>query len=129
MANTRIFSDIDLTFIPHPATKDLVAKYDAQAVKNSIKNLVLTRHFERPFRSDIGSNVYNLLFELPSPATVVVLVSEITNTIRNYEPRVGELEVNVAFSFDNNEVIISVTFTIVNTTAPITLEFTLDRTR
>jgi phage baseplate assembly protein W len=127
--STRVFSDIDLSFEPHPATKDLLVKYDSNSVKNSIKNLVMTKYYERPFRSDIGSGTYNLMFELPSPALVAVLTTDITNTIRNFEPRVGELSVNIGFSPDNYLVNVAVIFTIVNTTAPITLEFSLDRTR
>ena len=61
--NTRNFSDIDLTFIANPVTGDLSKKYDENAVKQSIKNLVMTRNYERPFNSSIGSQIYNVLFE------------------------------------------------------------------
>lgn len=125
----KIFSDIDFSFSKHPVTGDIFAKYNEQAVKNSIKNLILTRHYERPFRSQIGSNVNNLLFELASPALAAVLKQEIINLIRNFEPRVGDLDVSVTFSYDNNYAYVTIIFTIVGTIQPITVEFTLDRTR
>ena len=126
---TRTFKDIDLTFNPHPSTGDLVAKYDEQAIKNAVKNLILTRHYERPFHSEIGSSVNSLLFELPSPGLVAILRNEITDVIRNFEPRVELLQVEVGFVPDNHYVEVSITFKIRNTTRPITVQFTLNRTR
>jgi phage baseplate assembly protein W len=129
MAKTRTFSDIDLSFNPHPSTGDLVAKFDDAAIKNAVKNLILTRHYERPFHSEIGSSVKGLMFELPSPALVAVLKQEITDTITNFEPRVRVLEVKVAFTPDAHSVSVAIIFKIVNTERPITVQFTLDRTR
>ena len=125
----KIFSDLDLSFNKHPVTGDIGAKFNEQAVKNSIKNLVLTRHYERPFRSEIGSNIGNMLFELATPALAAILKQEIINLIRNFEPRVDQLEVEISFSPDNNYILVKIIFTIVMTTTPIVLEFTLDRTR
>ena len=125
----KIFSDLDLSFNKHPVTGDIGAKFNEQAVKNSIKNLVLTRHYERPFRSEIGSNIGNMLFELATPALAAILKQEIINLIRNFEPRVDQLEVEVSFSPDNNYILVKIIFTIVMTTSPIVLEFTSDRTR
>ena len=125
----KIFSDLDLSFNKHPVTGDIGAKFNEQAVKNSIKNLVLTRHYERPFRSEIGSNIGNMLFELATPALAAILKQEIINLIRNFEPRVDQLEVEVSFSPDNNYILVKIIFTIIMTTSPIVLEFTLDRTR
>lgn len=129
MAKTRTFSDIDLSFIPHPATKDLVAKYDDSAIKNAVKNLIVTSHYERPFHSEIGSSVKGLMFELASPALAAVIKQEIADVLRNFEPRVVLLDVQVEFSQDEHEIRITVIFKIVNTERPITLQFTLDRTR
>lgn len=129
MAKTRTFSDIDLSFNPHPATKDLVVKYDDAAIKNAVKNLVLTSHYERPFHSEIGSSIRGLMFELASPALVAVIKQEVYDVLRNFEPRVVILDVQVVFSQDENEMAITIVFKIVNTERPITLQFTLDRTR
>lgn len=129
MAKTRTFADIDLSFTPHPATGDLIAKYDDNAIKNAVKNLILTKHYERPFHSELGSNATTMLFELPSPALTAVLDSEIRDVLRNFEPRVVVLDVVVRFTPDEQAVSITIVFKIVNTERPITLQFTLDRTR
>lgn len=127
--NTRLFSDIDLSFQKHPATRDIFAKYDDNAIKNSIKNLILTRHYERPFHSEIGSNANNMLFELAYPAAAAIMRQEITDVINNFEPRVEILNVEVEFKEDSYEAFVRITFRVRNTQSPITVEFTLDRTR
>lgn len=127
--NTRLFSDIDLSFEKHPSTKDIFAKYDDNAIKNAVKNLVLTKHFERPFHSEIGSNVYAMLFEPSSPATTAIIRQNIIDVINNFEPRVELTQIDVESSLDSNEIFVRIIFKIRNTQRPITLEFTLDRTR
>lgn len=127
--NTRLFSDLDLSMAMHPSTKDITVKYDANAIKNSVKNLILTRHFERHFHSEIGSNAYNMLFELVGPVAETLLRQEIIDVINNFEPRVNVLKVDTAFQADNNTMFVNIVFAIKNTTTPITVEFTLNRTR
>lgn len=127
--NTRVFSDIDLSFEKHPATKDIFAKYDTNAIKNSVKNLVMTKHFERHFHSEVGSNVNSMLFELAGPVMVSLLKTEITDVITNFEPRVVVQDIQVAFSRDTNYVYVNIIFNIVNISEPITISLTLDRTR
>lgn len=129
MATTRTFSDIDISFQPHPVTGDLTVKNDDAAIKNAVKNLILTQHFERPFHSEIGSSINSLLFELPSPGIVALLRQEIENTIINFEPRAEVLTVDVRFSPDEHHLIVSIVFKIRNTSRPITVQFTLNRTR
>lgn len=129
MATTRTFSDIDISFQPHPVTGDLTMKNDDAAIKNAVKNLILTQHFERPFHSEIGSSVNSLLFELPSPGIVALLRQEIENTITNFEPRAEVLTVDVRFSPDEHQLLVSIMFKIRNTSRPITVQFTLNRTR
>ena len=126
---TRTFSDLDLTFTPHPTTKDLLVKYDDSAIKNAVKNLVLTRHYERPFHSEIGSNANAMLFELITPATAILLEQEITDVIRNFEPRVDVLQVKASLYADGNSINVYIVFQIKNTTIPITVQFALNRTR
>ena len=126
---TRIFSDIDLTFKPHPSTRDLVAKYDDTAIKNAVKNLIMTQHYERHFHGEIGSSVTGLLFEIPSPAITAIIKQEIKDVIANFEPRVVLKEVDVNFSPDEHELDVKIIFMIKNTTRPITIQFFMDRTR
>lgn len=126
---TRIFKDIDLSFTPHPTTGDLVAKYDDSAIKNSVKNLIMTMHYERKFHSEIGSSVNALLFDNPNPAMIVLLDREIRDVIQNFEPRVEILDVNIGFVPDYLSVNITIIFKIKNTTRPIVVQFPLKRTR
>lgn len=126
---TKLFSDIDLSFANHPVTGDLLAKYDENAVKNSIKNLILTRHFERPFRSAIGSNVTSLLFELEGPALVALVEKEIINTIENFEPRVEVLQVDMSILPESNSLQANIYFLIKNTSTPQKVELIIRRTR
>lgn len=127
--NTRTFSDFDLNFLKHPDTDSLVMKYDEQSIKQAVRNLILTNHYERQFHPEIGSQVKGLLFEHATPMLAATLKQAIINTINAHEPRVRLIDVNVTVSPDNNEVYVSVEFTIVNTNRPIVLNVILERTR
>jgi phage baseplate assembly protein W len=127
--NTRNFSDLDLNFIPHPVTKDLTRRTDEAAVKHSIKNLIMTKHYERPFHSEIGSPINELLFDLLTPMTALMIRRSVIDLISNFEPRVRLIDVEVIASPDNNSVYLNITFKIVNTERPLTLDFVLERTR
>lgn len=127
--NTRTFSDIDLNFGLHPVTKDVVRKYDEEAIKASVKNLVLTQNYERPFHSEIGSQIRGLLFEPYSPLLNVILKKEITNTINNFEPRVQLIDVQIIAMPDNNDISVTIQFKIINTTRPVAVNLILTRTR
>jgi phage baseplate assembly protein W len=127
--NSRTFSDLDLNFIANPVTGDVSRKFDESAIKQSVKNLIMTNHYERLFHPEIGSQVTSLLFEPFSPLLQVTLERAIINTINNYEPRVQVLEVEVRLNEDNYSVYVSITFRIVNTERPLVVDFTLRRTR
>lgn len=127
--NTRTYQDLDLNFIANPATGDISKKYDENAIKQSVKNLIMTNHYERPFHPEIGSQVTGLLFENDSPMLQATLERAIIYTIENFEPRVKLISVVVKMNPDNNTVYVSITFKIVNTERPITVDFTLQRTR
>jgi phage baseplate assembly protein W len=109
--------------------KDISRKYDDNAIKQSIKNLLLTRNFERPFHSEIGSPIRAMLFELPGPMFTVMLQRAVIDVINNFEPRVEVLDVRINDSIDTNAVYITLEFKIVNTERPITLDLALERTR
>lgn len=127
--NTRTFSDIDLNFTAHPVTKDVSKKYDDNAIKQSIKSLVLTRNYDRPFHSEIGTPLSSLMFEPVSPVTAQLIKKVIEQTIINFEPRVVLTDVQVKFSPDNYSVYCSIEYRIVNTNAPQMVNLTLKRTR
>jgi len=127
--NTRTFSDLDFNFTAHPVTGDIVRRFDESAVKAALRNLILTANYERPFHSEIGSPIKRLLFEPATPMLQVMLKRAITDTVNNFEPRVELLDVGVVVSADTYTVNVSIEFRIVNTTRPITLDLTLERTR
>jgi phage baseplate assembly protein W len=123
------YSDLDLNFTIHPVRKDINRYTNEAAVVNSIKNLILTNHYERPFQPDIGSNVRRLLFENMDTITATTLEKEIQQTIKNYEPRANISRLNVSPDYDNNGFKVYMEFYVVNRTSPITINFFLERIR
>lgn len=126
---TRTFSDLDFNFIANPATGDVTRKFDDNAIKQSVKNLILTSNYEKPFHPEIGSQVNSLLFEPFSPMIQAMMTEAIKNTINNYEPRVNLLNVIVNANPDNHSLNVSIIFKIVNTETPISVDLVLERTR
>ena len=125
----RDFKDLDLNFTIHPVRKDINRTIGPMAVVNSIKNLILTNYYERPFQPDVGSNVRRLLFENLDNITATTLKNEIERTIANYEPRATVKAINVKADFDNNGFKVYLEFFIVNQTNPIVINFLLERIR
>lgn len=106
---------------------DIMFKTDSNAVSTSIKHLIQTINFERPFNSQLGSQVMNLLFENPSPITDILVKRTISDTINNYEPRANILDIQIeSIGHDYN---IKITYSIVNSNIPVTIDLKLERTR
>ena len=125
----RTFSDLDLNFTAHPVTGDVARLYDENAIKRSVRNLLQTNNFERPFHSEIGSQIRALLFEPASPVLNTMLKRVIVDTITTFEPRVVVNSVTVSSNADNNSLNVTLVFTIVNTVNPVTMNVVLQRTR
>lgn len=125
----RQYKDLDLNFTSHPVRKDVNKHVNEMAVINSIKNLILTGHYERPFQPDIGSNIQKLLFENMDNITATAIQREILQTIKNFEPRVTIDTITVKPDFDNNSFTVGMNFYIINRTDPITIQFFLERAR
>ena len=123
------YTDLDLDFIAHPTTGDIVRKRGEDAIKRAVRNLVMTNFYDRPFRSYIGSNVRKLLFENPDVITINNLQDAIIEVIRNYEPRVNVLQVDVGLSEDYNAFEVSISFMIINRNLPVTINIFLERIR
>ena len=124
-----IFSDLDIGFIPHPITKQLTRKKNREAVRQSVKALVLTDFYERPFKSDIGCGIRRYLFELFTPATKQSMQNAVREVIANYEPRAELIDVLVEERPDLHAVTISVAFYVVNDPDPVVLDVILERVR
>ena len=85
--SSRIYKDLNLNFSINPVTSDVTTVTDVNAVKRSVRNLLLTNHYDRPFHPEIGSNVTSLLFENFGPITGNQLARQIEEMIANFEPR------------------------------------------
>ena len=134
MANVNIlsersFKDLDLNFTIHPVKKDINTHKNEYAIINSVKNLISTNFYERPFRPEIGSGIRNLLFENVDPIVAAQLERAIQETIINYEPRVQIYDLQTKPSPDENRYDVTLTFFIINNPNPITIDFFLERIR
>ena len=96
-AKKKEYRDLDLSLTLHPIKKDIVPLRDDNAVKNAIKNLIVTNFFERPFRPDLGANLSGLLFEPADALTSIAIEDNITKVIADNEPRVNVLSVVVIY--------------------------------
>jgi len=128
--NARQYTDLDLFFAKKATSKDISKVTDVQAVKRSIRNLILTDHYEKPFHPEIGSGVRGLLFELMSPITANVLARVIEDVIENYEPRAKLIGVRVYPDMDRNAYEVTIEFYVINTpTELVDLTVMLERLR
>ena len=116
---SRAFKDINLSFSPHPVTKDLTVLRNENAIKRSVRNIVQTIPTERFFNSIIGSDVRNLLFDnFVDFGTASAIEDQITIAIQNFEPRVDNLQVNVDPGPDQNEFEVNILFDIIGQEFP-----------
>ena len=112
--NVRQYSDLDLFFSAKGVSKDISKVTDIQAVKRSIRNLVLTNHYEKPFHPEIGSGVRDMLFEPMTPITANILARKIEDVIENFEPRAKLIGVRAQPNLDRNEYECTIEFYVVN---------------
>jgi len=117
----------DLSLVPGKG--DIARKSNEEAVKESIKNLVLTGRGERPFQPDLGCDVRELLFENATPQTLELMKTTIENVIKTYEPRCNLIGVDVTGAIDSNTISITIVFTLINTLEPVSFNIILDRIR
>lgn len=114
VARDFTYADLDLLFKPNPVSGDINPVKDLEAVKRSIKNLILTNYNERPFQPEIGSGVRDLLFELADPITSHEIEETIRRAITNFEPRVAIVEIDVSDNYDFNEYTVDIEFILLN---------------
>jgi len=127
---SKAFKDISLSFDPHPVTKDLPVIVNERAIIRSVRNLVETIPTERFFDSNLGTNIRELLFENMTASSVMIIEDMVRNTVRNYEPRVGDIGVEVDAVPDSNTLNVKVLFEIVGLEAPLqSFDFILEPTR
>lgn len=127
--NTRQYSDINLLFTTNPSTADLIKKTDEEAIKASVRNLISTKNYERPFHPEIGCQVYSLLFENLTPVTIQAMKRTILQTIEKFEPRVVVNTINIGEDADGNSLVVDVYFRIINSEKPVVITTSLNRIR
>ena len=127
-SRNRLFSDLDLTFAKAPSN-DVYKKTDAAAVKQSVKNILLTNRTEKPFAPFFGGGLNNYLFELDTFFDESIIEDEVRTAIQNYEPRARVLKVNAEIISDRNDIRVTVEFQVVNTLEKVVLEVSLARLR
>ena len=127
--NKNVYKDFDLSFSRNPLTNDLATKSDANAIMQSVKSLLNTNYYERPFRPDVGSNLRALLFELSD----VFLIDDIKNAIRevilNHEPRISIRSLEVEDRSEYNAYSVNLVYTIIVTQEVKSIDLTLKRLR
>jgi phage baseplate assembly protein W len=123
------FVDLDINFDRNPFTGDVVVRTEEEAVKRSLRNLLLYKRGEKPFHPEISSGLIDLLFEPVDPIMVMELRNRITHMIARYEPRIKEAEVDVAHVIDKNEIRVTIKFAMFNIQRVFSTTITLQRMR
>jgi phage baseplate assembly protein W len=123
------YRDLNLSFLPNPVKKDIGTLSDVDAVKQSVINLVMTKHYERLFHPEIGCNVTALLFELITPVTAISIQKSIETVINNFEPRVSLSRVTVNVNADENGYDVTIYYYVNNVKELQTIDFFLERLR
>ncbi len=123
------YVDLDLLMKPHPVTGDITTKKDSDAVKRSVRNIVLTNKFERPFKPNFGGSVRDMLFELDSSRKKTRFKKELISLIESLEPRVFNVSVELGEMGDSNSLDVRIFYSITNGLPNQTSEFTVTRVR
>ena len=127
---SRKFRDISFSFARNPVNDDILSINDADAIKRAVINLVRTKSGERFYDSLVGTEVEASLFDVQSPEVANNLKIDIENVLKNYEPRVADVEVEVNYPLDSNEIYIQIGYSIVGLSLPTqNIEFVLQSTR
>jgi phage baseplate assembly protein W len=129
VAFKNVYTDIPFSFKEHPVKKDILPIRDLDAIKQSLKNLILTNQGERPFQGAIGGNVTRYLFEPVTPLVAYSLQEEITRTIARNEPRVRATKVKVTGDVDANAFYVTIGFNVEFSNDREEVSFALERLR
>lgn len=128
-SNRQFFKDLDLDFTRNPITNDIKKIEDIDAIKRSVKNLVQTNFYERPFHPEIGCGVRELLFEPFTPITGIFLKRKIEEVITNFEPRVTLYDISIDQNDDKNRLDVKIYFYVRGVSEPVLVTTFLQRLR
>ena len=124
-----VYSDFFTDFDKHPIRNTLLRKTNVDAVKQSLRNLLLTDRGERLFQPKVGGHIRAMLFENITSQTFITMQEHIKDVIEAHEPRADVIDVIVAQTFDDHEIQVTIVFRVVNIQEPVTLELLLERVR
>jgi hypothetical protein len=127
--NIEFFSDFESNLERIPGREDIARRTNEQAVRDSIRNLVLTDRGERLFQPDIGCDIRGSLFENIDQNTILILKENIKSTIRQYEPRCIVKDIIVNANIDRHEVFVKIIFSVINSNRNLSLTIDLSRVR
>ena len=127
--STDFFSDFESNLERIPGREDIARRVNENAVRDSIRNLVLTDRGERLFQPDIGCDIRGSLFENMDQNTILILKENIKSTIKQYEPRCSVKDVIVNANIDRNEIFVKIIFSVINTNRNLSLTIDLSRVR
>ena len=128
IVSKNLWKDLDLLFRVHPVTGDVVTRTDVEAVKRSVKNIVLTNKYERPFKPNFGTSLRELLFELNTSRQLKKVQRRIKETLEKTEPRIMNVSVLLSNN-DSHEVNITIVYDIKNSIRNQEQEFTVTMAR
>jgi phage baseplate assembly protein W len=124
-----LYSDFFKDLTVNPISNDLALRTNEEAVKESLKNLILTDRGERLFQPNLGSDVRAALFENATPVTLKILEERVRDVINNFEPRVSVIDVDVTSLYDDNKVQVTIFFYVKNREDPLSVDVFIERVR
>ena len=130
VAKKDLYSDLNLQFTPHPITGDVTRKTDSDAIRRSVRNIVMTNYYERPFKPGFGGNLIGLLFNLDTDRGLEKVSEKLTKTIETFEPRVKNVTIRVNNEgMNTNSLELSIYYNIINGSRNQELSLTVSRAR
>ena len=128
-AQKNEYTDLDILFSANPISGDITTKKDSDAVKRSVRNILLTNHYERPFKPNFGGSLRDMLFELDTMPKIRRVKERIVKTVETFEPRVNNVSVILEESQNTNTIRCTIFYNINNSVSNQRVEFTLTRAR
>ena len=128
-AKQERYKDLDLDFIAHPVTGDVLQLKNKESIKQSVRNLIMMGKFDKPFQPHISSNIRNLLFEPDTPLTKIEIRKSIHDILNKYEPRIKLMDVGVLYTVRDNSYNITIKYQVINQPSVETITIILERLR
>ena len=126
---TKQYRDLDLDFGRNTVTNDVNKLTDIESVKRSVRNLINTSHFERPFHPELGSSIRSMLFEPITPMTALMLQRRVQEVLINFEPRIRLVQITANPNIDGNAYDLRIYFYVVGSDELIEVQSFLERLR